>query len=140
MNDDISKQVARRILTLKKSGEDDKEFAKRVGLTPQLVSNYGAGTNGAGVKAVASVLARVPRLSGAWLLNGEPPQYLSDGTDAIRLEVVRRVADGTIAAGDLRAFATPPSGGKGGLGEKGRKEIDAALEAKKKAGRRKKGA
>ena len=106
MSSDLSRQVAGRILSLKGHGEDDKAFAERVGLTPQLVSNYATGTNGAGLAAIAKVVARVPDLSANWLLTGSRPIYLREPSVAeaaaieeaagmaVQLRVVGKVVEG----------------------------------------------
>ena len=45
---------------------------------------------------LASVMALLPHLgvSGHWLLTGEGPMHPPDGTEAIRLEIIGRIADG----------------------------------------------
>lgn len=93
MKDVISREVAERILLLKRPREDWGDFAKRLGLKASLISNYRTGANGAGVPAVASVLARVRGLSGHWLLTNEGPMWLPVGTEGVRLHVIGKITE-----------------------------------------------
>lgn len=115
MKDDVPRLVAERILSLKIDGEQDKDFAERVGLTPQLVDYYKK--KGAGLDGAVRVLAAVPNLSAAWLLRGQEPQYVARTEEgeiagqveaerlALRLEVVERVVGGQIEPDALRVIA-----------------------------------
>lgn len=73
-------QVARRILELKQPGEADSDFARRIGLSPQQISNYRAGS-GASVEAVATIITRT-NTNPRWLLTGDGPQVHAADADS----------------------------------------------------------
>jgi transcriptional regulator with XRE-family HTH domain len=93
---DRSKAVARRILSFMKRGERDKDFAARLGLSAQTISNYDKGTNGASVNACLALLDLYPRISGHWLLTGVEPKELPADTDSLKLAVIGKVRDGDV--------------------------------------------
>jgi hypothetical protein len=125
----LSLAVANRILELKRVGESDAEFGRRIGLTPQVLSNYRSRLHGASLDAVAAVAART-RVNLQWLLTGDgareqvetggPEPYIDgirEGTDRM-LECVLQ----------LRAeFGLPsPVMGGDGTGPAGRAESPSA--------------
>ena len=67
-------RAAQRILRLKRPTEIDTDFARRVGLSPQKIANYRAGS-GASVDALAAVVARTD-VNPRWLLLGEGPERI----------------------------------------------------------------
>ena len=69
----LSFAVAQRILQLKREGENDAEFARRIGLSPQVLSNYKSRLHGASLEAVASVAANTD-VNLHWLLTGAGPR------------------------------------------------------------------
>jgi transcriptional regulator with XRE-family HTH domain len=116
LSDELSRQVAKRVLSLTKKGESWKDFADRVGLTPQVVSNWRGG-DGASLEGAAKVLRHHrPRLSPAWLLAGVRPKYLPEDGDletaareeagefAFRLQVIGSVVNGEIAPATIQAI------------------------------------
>jgi transcriptional regulator with XRE-family HTH domain len=88
----LSLAVANRILELKKSGESDAEFGRRIGLTPQVLSNYRSRLHGASLDAVAAVATNT-RVNLQWLLMGEGAreQVLAEGPEAY----IEGLRDGT---------------------------------------------
>ena len=67
---DLGRQVAERIMSLQKPRESDAAFARRVGLSPQLVNNYKHGRGGASLDIAATVASRTGRTLD-WLVFGE---------------------------------------------------------------------
>lgn len=115
MSEELPREVAKRILSLKKDSEESKAFAARIGLSPSVVSNWRNQGHGASLEKAATVLAHhEPRLSPAWLLAGLPPRYLPEGEemeDAVRrelrekgyrLHVIGKIADGKISLTTLQ--------------------------------------
>lgn len=82
------RQVAQRILSLKQGDETDSAFARRLGLTPQLVSNYRSGRHGASLDAVIEVV-RHTEVNPRWLLTGEGRRDGAGGEEGE--EVVPRI-------------------------------------------------
>lgn len=66
--------AAARILELQRPGESDRDFASRVGLSPQTVANYRAGGTGASVDALAQVVSRTGA-NARWLMLGDRPPF-----------------------------------------------------------------
>jgi transcriptional regulator with XRE-family HTH domain len=64
--------AASRILDLQRAEESDRDFAARVGLSPQTIANYRAGATGASVDALAQVVIRTGA-SARWLILGDLP-------------------------------------------------------------------
>lgn len=62
--------VAQRILLLRRDDERTVDFARRIGLSPQVLYNYAAELNGASLEAVAIVASRT-NVNPRWLLTGE---------------------------------------------------------------------
>lgn len=62
--------VLERLLELKREGESDAAFARRIGLQPQHLSNYRSGRHGLSLQTAVRI-ARVTDLSLDWLLRGE---------------------------------------------------------------------
>lgn len=101
MSEDISRVVARRILSLKKPRETWSAFAERIGLTPQVVSNYEKGNNGASVEAAATVAAKL-KVSGHWLLTGDGPKLaLRPGLEQEGFRAIAEIADRVRAGGPV---------------------------------------
>lgn len=67
---DWQERVLERLLELKREGESDAAFARRIGLQPQHLSNYRSGRHGLSLQTAVRV-ARVTDLSLDWLLRGE---------------------------------------------------------------------
>lgn len=97
----IAVQVAQRLLELKRSGEGDADFARRLGLSPQQISNYRAGS-GASVDAITAVVSRTD-VNPRWLLTGDGPVHVPTGESPQRdyragaesvVDEVRRLLDG----------------------------------------------
>lgn len=53
---DLKKEVASRILSLRRPDELDAEFARRLGVSPQVVNNFRSGRPGAGLETVVQVV------------------------------------------------------------------------------------
>lgn len=70
--------AAARILELQRAGESDRDFAKRIGLSPQTIANYRAGGTGASVDALAQVVSRTGA-SARWLILGDQPPLEAEG-------------------------------------------------------------
>jgi transcriptional regulator with XRE-family HTH domain len=66
------REIAQRILRLRRDGEGFAEFARRVGISPQVVSNYRSGLHGASVEAVSAVCMATP-VNAHWLITGTGP-------------------------------------------------------------------
>lgn len=100
--EDLSKFVAQQILALQEPGEMDSEFADRVGLTRQTVSNYKHNRHGASLEALRTV-AEQTGVSYRWLITGEGPRVRPDTPEEaqVRLEEIRRVLDAGV--GGLRS-------------------------------------
>lgn len=67
---DWQERVLERLLELKREGESDAAFARRIGLQPQHLSNYRSGRHGLSLQTAVRV-ARATDLSLDWLLRGE---------------------------------------------------------------------
>lgn len=67
---DWQQRVLDRLLELKRDGESDAAFARRIGLQPQHLSNYRSGRHGLSLQTAVRV-ARKTGLSLDWLLRGE---------------------------------------------------------------------
>lgn len=65
------KPVAGRILELRKPEESDSDFARRLGFSPQIVSNWRNGTNEASLEAVAQVLEEDRHANAHYLVTGK---------------------------------------------------------------------
>jgi hypothetical protein len=85
----IAVLAAERILSLKRPDETDAELARRVGLSPQQIANYRAGS-GASLDAIAAVLTNTDA-NPWWLVLGEGPQQFPASERGDRL--VRRGAE-----------------------------------------------
>jgi transcriptional regulator with XRE-family HTH domain len=85
--------AAARILELQRPGESDRDFAARIGLSPQTVANYRAGSTGASVDALAQVVTRTGA-NARWLMLGDQPAFgpdepsdtFSRGAESVLLE------------------------------------------------------
>ena len=67
---DWQQRVLDRLLELKREGESDAAFARRIGLQPQHLSNYRSGRHGLSLQTAVRI-ARNTGLSLDWLLRGE---------------------------------------------------------------------
>ena len=67
----LKHQIAARILELKREDENDAEFARRIGLSPQVINNYRSGRFGASVDVVYAV-ARKAGVTADSLLGLQP--------------------------------------------------------------------
>jgi transcriptional regulator with XRE-family HTH domain len=72
------REIAQRILRLRRDGEGCAEFARRIGLSPQMVSNYRSGLHGASVEAVSAVCTAAP-VNAHWLITGTGPIERAEG-------------------------------------------------------------
>jgi hypothetical protein len=125
----LSLAVANRILELKRVGESDAEFGRRIGLTPQVLSNYRSRLHGASLDAVAAVAANT-RVNLQWLLTGDGAreQIEADGPEPY-IEGIREGTDRMLECVlQLRAeFGLPsPAVGGEGVGSPGRAESPGA--------------
>lgn len=84
-SESVAREVAARILAMRKEGETDADFARRLGITPQLLNHYKKG-GGASVEAVARITKNDPRAY--WLLTGEE-HTPRDEWEELALETVR---------------------------------------------------
>ena len=93
-DDALAYDAAARILELKKTDETYGAFAKRVGLSPQIVSNYKKKVHGASVNALADVVLRT-EVNPRWLLTGDGPRYRTREGEPIpeRLRVAGEVVE-----------------------------------------------
>lgn len=74
---DLKRQVADRILSLHRPDETDSEFARRLGLSPQVINHYRTGRQGAALESVVQVV-RATGVNMHWLVTGEAgPERLS---------------------------------------------------------------
>jgi hypothetical protein len=78
--EDPGREIAQRILGLQGQDETSAAFARRMGLSPQTVSNLRGG-QGAGVGSVVAIL-RQTDISPRWLLTGEEPVRLVPESEA----------------------------------------------------------
>lgn len=80
----LEKELAARIMSMKRSDEGPSEFGRRVGLNAQLVNNYESGRHG----ATMEIALRVHRKTGTsleWLIGGDgAPPVESDAEKAFR--------------------------------------------------------
>ncbi len=70
-----SGEIAKRIVSLRDPAEPWGEFAVRVGLTPQVVSNFRRRGYGASLETVVSVVCNTS-VNPEWLLTGAGPRWL----------------------------------------------------------------
>jgi len=100
----LTRSVAERILSLKRSDETDSSFARRIGVSPQVVSNYRSGSNGASLEILAAVV-RNTEASAHWLVTGDGSRFRVP--DEARHAVVQAVesfaSDAERLLRDLRA-------------------------------------
>lgn len=91
---DWQERVLERLLELKREGESDAAFARRIGLQPQHLSNYRSGRHGLSLQTAVRV-ARVTDLSLDWLLRGEgePFPASADAADEDVPAAVREVRE-----------------------------------------------
>lgn len=75
-------RVLERLLSLKREGESDAAFARRLGLQPQHLSNYRSGRHGLSLRTAIRV-AQAMDLSLDWLLlgRGEPFRESADADE-----------------------------------------------------------
>lgn len=68
----LKHEVAARILSLKREGEEnDAEFARRIGVSSQIVNNYRSKRYGASVDVVYAIV-RKTGIDADWLVMGKP--------------------------------------------------------------------
>jgi hypothetical protein len=88
------KPVAGRILELKRAEETDTDFAYRLGLTPQIISNWRAGLNEASLDAVVSTLRKIKAANPWYLLLGKgAPELVEPGEAEDRLRAIQQLAN-----------------------------------------------
>jgi transcriptional regulator with XRE-family HTH domain len=92
MADEIDgKHSLRRLLSLQEPGESDAAFARRIGLAPQVLSNYKNGHHGLSLRSALRVHDEVG-LSLDWLLAGDgSPETSGDGDERPYAEGARYV-------------------------------------------------
>lgn len=101
-----------RLLSLQEVDETDADFARRLGLSPQTVSNYKSGSHGLSLVSARSVHDEVG-VSLNWLVAGHGSRWMSDDESAQPFEeggryvfdrlvhAVVRIADSVEQAGVL---------------------------------------
>lgn len=80
-----AKQVAGRILTLQRTDESDADFARRLGVSPQLLNHYKQG-GGASVSALAKIIERGH--DAVWLVTGRGGRGATGALSVSELEEI----------------------------------------------------
>lgn len=83
--------VLERLLSLKREGESDAAFARRIGLQPQHLSNYRSGRHGLSLRTAVRI-ANNTGISLDWLLRGEGGPFGGEG-DAAQDETASPVVE-----------------------------------------------
>lgn len=90
-------EITQRILSLKDPSESWGEFSMRLGLTPQVVSNYRRRGSAASLESVVAVV-RNSNVRAEWLLTGAGPAFhdlpetSSDEEQILNVEVLAAVS------------------------------------------------
>ena len=122
-----TKPAARRLLKLKMDGESYSEFARRLGIAPQHISNYVKGTNGLGMDVLVAIAHKLTDAELVYVVKGRridssdnaKAAYMKGVRDAVE-EVAKtllalsptssqRVDDGSAIGRVVRETDTPPA-------------------------------